>query len=168
MKIKELNKLSKEKLFEALFMCCGCTHWVNEMVEHFPIDDENSLKLMAEKLWNNCKEKEWLEAFSHHPRIGNTKDLAKKFPATLHFTSNEQKTASKANKDTLEKLIRSNDEYFDKFGFIFIVFATGKSAEEILDILHSRMINSRAKELKIAAGEQNKITLLRIEKLLAS
>ena len=93
--------------------------------------------------------------------------MVKKFAATAGWASGEQAGAAAASKETLEKLAAGNSAYQEKFGFIFIVCATGKSAAELLAILRARLPNAREAELKTAAAEQAKITKLRLEKLLA-
>jgi 2-oxo-4-hydroxy-4-carboxy-5-ureidoimidazoline decarboxylase len=149
---------------ELLFQCCGSSEWVKCMSSYFPFDSVQSLKERAGKCWDLCSEEDWMEAFSHHPRIGDKDALRKKF-ATDKWASGEQQNVSKADESVITSLQEYNDEYFDKYGFIFIICATGKSAEEMLLAIKQRMSNSRSEELIIAAGEQRKIMHLRLEKL---
>jgi 2-oxo-4-hydroxy-4-carboxy-5-ureidoimidazoline decarboxylase len=111
-------------------------------------------------------EADWREAFTHHPRIGDVSKLREKFASTATWSSQEQKGVSGASEETIQALAQGNRAYEEKFGFIFLVCATGKSAEEMLALLRERMPNDAAAELRIAAGEQAKITRIRLEKLL--
>lgn len=166
MTLHEFNILSKERLIEELTKCCGSSAWVNKMLPFIPADDMVELLEDAEEQWWKCSEDDWREAFARHPKIGDTASLAKKFASTAKWASGEQSGVSAANKETIEALAEGNRLYEEKFGYIFIVCATGKSAEEMLDLLHERLPNEPGEEIKIAADEQNKITKLRIEKLL--
>lgn len=165
MTIPEFNQLPRAAQTIALQKCCGAHAWVEKMQAYFPLDAAVNVFQIAEKAWEECSEADWLEAFTHHPRIGNTDDLAKKFANTAHWASDEQRGTSVAAQATIDALYRANNAYFDKFGFIFIICATGKSADEMLEALLQRLPNDRAAELKIAAGEQAKITQLRLQKL---
>ena len=132
----------------------------------FPVEDLVELLEDAEEEWYKCSPEDWKEAFSHHPKIGDIDSLKKKFASTANWAMGEQSGASKAGEETIKAFAKGNKEYEDKFGYIFIVCATGKSAEEMLDILQSRLTNDPKVEIEIAADEQNKITRLRLEKLL--
>ena len=167
MTLHELNILPKEQLIQALFNCCGSATWVNKMRPFFPADDMVELLNDAEDQWYQCSEADWLEAFTHHPKIGDVESLKKKFAATAQWASGEQGAVSRATEETLQALAKGNDNYEKKFGFIFIVCATGKSANEMLALLNNRLPNNREEEIKIAMDEQNKITQLRLQKLLA-
>ncbi|MBC7587657.1 MAG: 2-oxo-4-hydroxy-4-carboxy-5-ureidoimidazoline decarboxylase [Chitinophagaceae bacterium] len=166
MTLHQLNILPKEQLEEELFKCCGSTAWVNKMLPFFPAEDLIEILEDAEEQWYQCSEEDWLEAFTHHPKIGDVESLKKKFASTATWASGEQSGAAAASQQTLEALAKCNDEYEQKFGYIFIVCATGKSAAEMLQLLQQRLPNNPSEEIKIAADEQNKITKLRIEKLL--
>jgi 2-oxo-4-hydroxy-4-carboxy-5-ureidoimidazoline decarboxylase len=167
MTLHELNTLPKDLLKQELFKCCGSHTWVDKMLVFFPADDMVELLNDAEDQWYECSEADWLEAFTHHPKIGDVESLKKKFAATAQWASGEQGSVAEASQQTLEALAKGNEAYENKFGFIFIVCATGKSAEEMLALLEARLPNSREEEINIAMDEQNKITKLRIEKLLS-
>lgn len=136
---------------------------------YFPADDLVELLEDAEEIWFELSTDDWKEAFSHHPKIGDVDSLKKKFDAvdlvTTGWASGEQSGVNTASPQLLEALAEGNRQYEEKFGYIFIVCATGKSAEEMLGILHQRLRNSPEEEIKIAADEQNNITKLRLEKL---
>lgn len=167
MTLHEFNILPKQQLKQELFKCCGSTVWVEKMLTIFPVDDLVELLEDAEEKWYQCSEKDWLEAFKHHPKIGDIESLQQKFASTAQWAEEEQNGTGNASTDILHQLKNKNEEYEKKFGYIFIVCATGKSAEEMLDILQSRLPNSKEEEIKIAADEQDKITKLRLEKLLS-
>jgi 2-oxo-4-hydroxy-4-carboxy-5-ureidoimidazoline decarboxylase len=136
------------------------------MLPFFPADDLVELLEDAEEQWYLCSEQDWKEAFAHHPKIGDAESLKKKFASTAHWASEEQGGVNTASPQTIEALAKGNQEYEKKFGYIFIIYATGKSAEEMLAILQSRLQNNPEVEIEVAADEQNKITKLRLEKLL--
>lgn len=166
MTLQELNKLSQPELKEALLKCCGSSTWVKMMMTYFPEDNMEALLDCAEELWSECSEDDWKEAFSHHPKIGDVESLTKKFAATANWASGEQASVNTASKETIEALAEGNRLYEERFGYIFIVCATGKSAEEMLSLLQVRLNNKPEDEIKIAAAEQNKITKLRLQKLI--
>ena len=155
--------LSKEDLFK----CCGSTAWADEMFSKNPFGSLSEIKSLSDKTWFSLSEKDWKEAFSHHPEIGDTASLRKKFAATASWAAGEQSGVHQAGEKVLQELKVCNDLYKARFGYIFIVCATGKSAEEMLTLLKKRLINNPANEIMIAAEEQNKITHLRLDKLFA-
>ncbi|MEO9211100.1 MAG: 2-oxo-4-hydroxy-4-carboxy-5-ureidoimidazoline decarboxylase [Ginsengibacter sp.] len=167
MTIAEFDHLDIKKKKELLFNCCGCNAWVKGMLEIFPVNDLIDLLEYAEEKWYDCNPAEWLEAFEHHPKIGDIDSIQKKFAETADYAENEQAGVSPNDKKILEELIKANEEYEDVFGYIFIVFATGKTAAEMLAILNERLLNNPHDELIVAAGEQDKITKLRLQKLFA-
>lgn len=166
MTLHDLNTLSQPQLREVLKKCCSSTSWVKMMMTHFPAEDLVEILETAEETWYSCSEDDWKEAFSGHPEIGDVSALEEKFKSTAAWAGNEQSSVRQSSKETIEALAEGNRLYRDKFGYIFIVCATGKSAEEMLGLLHARMQNNPAEEIRIAAEEQNKITKLRLEKLL--
>ncbi len=150
-----------------LTRCCGATRWVEEMLRRRPFADAQALRSAAEAVWAGMERSDILEAFSHHPPIGG--DLAAlraKFAATLAWASEEQGGVTQASDDTLRKLKAGNLAYEARFGYIFIVFASGKSAAEMLALLEARLTHGQDEELVIAAREQAAIMGMRLEKLL--
>jgi len=167
MTIEELNNLSDQEAFEELFKCCGSTRWANQVNAEKPFESESALIDLADKVWASCKGSDYKEAFTHHPKIGDIESLSKKFASTAKWASGEQKNVESASKTTITRLAELNETYASKFGFIFIVCATGKSADEMLQLLEERIGNNQAEELEIAAAEQHKITIIRLRKLLS-
>jgi len=166
MSIDRLNAMPAEDVRPLLFNCCGSEVWVDRVLSRRPFKDREALFKLAEKEWHQCGEADCREAFSQHPKIGDLESLEKKFASTKKWAGGEQAGVRTAQKETLEALARCNREYEEKFGYIFIVCATGKSAKEMLRIISERLENDPEKEIKIAMIEQQKITRLRLEKLL--
>ena len=166
MTLHELNTLPKSQLRQELMKCCGSVAWVEKIMTFFPIEDLVELLEDAEEQWFKCSPEDWKEAFSYHPKIGDLDSLKTKFASTANWAMGEQSGASTASEETIKALAKGNTAYEAKFGYIFIVCATGKSAAEMLAILQSRLPNDPKEEIEIAADEQNKITRLRLEKLL--
>lgn len=146
-----------------LTRACGSARWVDRMMARRPFGTERKLLFAARNEWFGLTEADWLEAFAHHPRIGDRASLAERFPATHDLSADEQAAVGAAHADVLGELADGNDEYFKRFGFIFIVCATGKTAPEMLQLLRDRLSNDRASELRIAAEEQARITALRLQ-----
>ena len=167
MTIEELNRLTGPALREVLGLCCGAAAWLEGMLGLFPVATSAVLLREAERIWYSCEEKDWREAFTHHPKIGDLESLRVKWHSTGQWAAGEQSGVKVASEDVLEKLAAGNEAYEKKFGYIFIVCATGKSAEEMLALLTARLSNTAGTEIGIAMGEQNKITRIRLEKLLA-
>ena len=167
MTIADFDHLDIEQKKKLLYQCCGSTAWVEKMLTIPPANDLIDLFEDAEEKWYECSEKDWKEAFSNHPKIGDLESLKKKFASAAQWATNEQSGVNVATEKTLERLAKGNKLYEEKFGYIFIICATGKSAEEMLENLEERLSNDPKDEIKIAAGEQNKITQLRLEKFFA-
>ncbi len=167
MLLRKFNKLPKTKAMAELEKCCGAGKWCRLMMKDFPFPSKRKLLSLAKRNWfERCKEKDYLEAFEHHPKIGDVRSLKKKFASTSKWAGQEQASVQEANDQVIKALAKGNKAYEKKFGYIFIVCATGKTAEEMLALLEARLNNEPEEELKIAMGEQHKITLIRIEKLL--
>lgn len=163
----EFNQLAPDKASEKLQTCCGASKWLEQMLQSFPFADEKDLFDTARKTWyENCGQEDYLEAFKHHPKIGDRESLAKKIASTKDWAGEEQAAVADAHANTIAELADLNEVYFQKFGYIFIVFATGKSAKEMLSLLKQRLEHDPEEELAVAMGEQFKITLLRLQKLI--
>jgi len=160
-----INAGKAEEAVTMLRKCCGSERWVKGMVEQLPFRSQEELLEKAQAVWATCQEEDWLEAFRHHPKIGDIESLKAKFASTSDWAGKEQGGVQGASDEVIQKLVKGNSDYESKFGFIFIVCATGKGANEMLEILTSRMGNSREQELRNAAAEQMKITVIRLNKL---
>jgi len=164
MTIASFDHLEPEAKKALLLTCCGSSAWADKMIQMPPAEDLIDLFEDAEESWYKCTEDDWKEAFSRHPKIGDIQALRKKFTSD-QVAADEQASVTQASEQTLQLLANANEQYEKKFGYIFIVFATGKSADEILEILNNRLRNTPEEEIKVAMDEQNKITKLRLEKI---
>jgi 2-oxo-4-hydroxy-4-carboxy-5-ureidoimidazoline decarboxylase len=158
----ELDAASDADARALLTRACGASRWVDRMMARRPFGSDARLLRTARIEWFGLTEADWLEAFSHHPKIGDRASLAARFPATHDLSANEQAGVGDAREDVLGTLAEANQAYLDRFGFIFIVCAAGKTAEEMLALLRARLPNDRATELRNAAEEQAKITAIRL------
>jgi 2-oxo-4-hydroxy-4-carboxy-5-ureidoimidazoline decarboxylase len=161
-----LNALSLQEAFRRFFHCLGVESWARGMAHSRPFASEAAMLGRAETLWSEFDDAAWLEAFAHHPKIGDLASLRRRFAATATFTTREQAGVAAAAPELLERLAAANAAYEARFGFIFIVCATGKTAAEMLGLLEERLEHERGAELTIAAREQQKISRLRLAKLL--
>ena len=158
MTIAELNVAPQARVIRVFLECCGSREWATRMLSQRPFADAQALLDAADRNWLALSEVDWLEAFAAHPRIGEQTDSA--------VSRREQGPALRAADAMQQALAHGNAAYYEKFGFIFIVFATGKTADEMLAMLRSRLNNDRAAEVRTAAAEQMKITRLRLQRLL--
>jgi OHCU decarboxylase len=158
----DIDNARPEAAREMLSRACGSPRWVDRMMARRPFGRDVKLRSVARIEWFGLTEADWLEAFSQHPRIGDRAELEARFPETHDLSAREQAAVGSAREDVLTALADGNRAYFERFGFIFIVCATGKSADEMLDLLRDRLPHDRATELRIAAEEQAKITALRL------
>ena len=166
MTLEQLNRLDDAAARAAFERCCGARRWVERMCEGRPYRDRAALAAAAERAFETLERADWLEAFAHHPRIGDLASLRAKYASTAAWAGEEQRGAAGAADDTLLALTDGNRAYEQRFGYIFIVCATGKSADEMLALLRARLPNPPEREVPVAAEEQMKITRLRLEKLL--
>jgi allantoicase len=166
--LERFNRLPRQRAQRALFDCCGSRNWAQQMAARRPFAGERELFETADKIWATLARKDWLEAFLHHPPIGEKRAKAKQSAAASNWSTKEQSEAQKAAPDVLQEVAAQNRIYAEKFGYVFLICATGKTSEEILSALRRRLPNDPATELRVAAEEQSKITRLRLEKLLES
>ncbi|MBL0046443.1 MAG: 2-oxo-4-hydroxy-4-carboxy-5-ureidoimidazoline decarboxylase [Flavobacteriales bacterium] len=167
MTLDALNRLSEADATVAFEQCCGAARWVERMVIDRPFESLPEMLEISDRIWEECDLDDYLEAFQGHPRIGDVESLANKYANTKAWAGGEQKGVEGADRGVLERLAKGNIDYEEKFGHIFIVCATGKSAAEMLALLEARMPNDPKTEVMVAAEEQNKITRIRLKKLLA-
>lgn len=165
MNLTDLNQLSKKDAKLLFMQCCTSVQWVNKMTDARPYADMSSLKNNADDSWKVLQESDFLQAFEGHPKIGDVNSLKEKYSNTKKLASGEQGLVSEATEQVISDLSLGNEKYFNKFGFIFIVCATGKSASEMLFLLQQRLPNSRKIELINASEEQRKIFQIRLDKL---
>ncbi|MEO8706253.1 MAG: allantoicase [Kofleriaceae bacterium] len=172
--IAKLDTMPVDAARAALRKCCGSSKWADAMLARRPFEDVPALLRIAERIWWSLAEADHREAFAAHPKIGEAKVPPGRpgdsrpidAETTARWTRDEQKGAAGASVETASLLARGNREYEAKHGFIFIVCATGRSAETMLADLNDRLDNPTAEELRTAAEEQAKITRLRLHKLI--
>ena len=164
--IGKLNRLSAEEARAALLACCGSTRWADATAALRPFWDVGQLLNIGGRVWRELGREDWLEAFRAHPKIGESRPERETGAAARAWSEGEQARAREASDATLESLAEANREYEGRFGFIFIVCAAGRSAEEMLAALRERLGNDPEAELRVAAGEQWRITELRLGKFL--
>jgi OHCU decarboxylase len=163
-KINSADVADAESMFRD---CCGSSEWAKKMTSSRPFNSEAEMLAKAVKFWNDLDANDWLEAFAAHPRIGETRRAPTQQARSASWSADEQAGASSANEKLKEELADLNRKYFEKFGFIYIVCATGKSAAEMTEICRDRLGNDRETEIANAAAEQQKITEIRLRKLLS-
>lgn len=157
MTLDELNSAPRDVAERELGACCGSARWSAAMSARRPFESAEQLYGTADAVWRSLDRSDWLEAFGHHPRIGDT---------ASGWARDEQSASRDASAETRRRLVELNHEYERRFGYVFLIFATGKTAPEILAGLERRMQNDADTELRVAADEQAKITRLRLAKLL--
>jgi len=154
--VRRVNTLADPR--EELQSCCGSTAWIEGMIAARPFRDWDQMIAAGDRIWSSLSPNDWQEAFRAHPRIGERK-------ASARWSTAEQSGTHGAAQQTMDALAQGNCEYEAKFGHVFLIRATGRSADEMLANLRERMKNDPQTELRVAAEEQRKITALRLEKL---
>ncbi len=163
-----LNSLSPAAAESELLKCCGSTVWAQRLSVARPFSSLEELNRKASEIWWSLGEGDWLEAFRSHPKIGERKAEQVVSPEAQSWSEQEQSATHNTAQATMQTLRELNRLYEEKFGYIFIICATGKSTEDIIANLRRRLNNDYQEELEISAEEQNRITQLRLTKLLAS
>jgi allantoicase len=161
---RALAAMSDDGARAALSRCNGSSRWVDAMLAARPFVSRAALEGVAHEAWWRLERTDWLEAFGHHPRIGGDQ-LRAKFAPTAGWSSQEQAGVAGADEATLQRLVAGNAAYEARYGWIFLVCASGLSASELADRMEARLHHSPENELRIAAGECLRITLLRLAKL---
>jgi len=163
-----LNALPNDQALTELKSCCGSNRWATGVASGRPFATFAQLLDTAQQVWWQLEPADWLEAFRSHPKIGQKKAETSASARSQQWSRNEQSGMQQAPAETATALALLNEAYETRFGYIFIVCATGKSSEEMLAILRERIENEPDDELKIAAAEQAKITEIRLKKLLST
>jgi 2-oxo-4-hydroxy-4-carboxy-5-ureidoimidazoline decarboxylase len=153
-----LDAMPEAQATELLSEGCASSRWVAAMLAKRPFGSREAVLDAADEIWTSLDGDDWREAFAHHPRIGE--------PTPSSIAAKEQSGVSDAASEVREGLAKANRDYEERFGYIYIVCATGKTAEEMLAIAQARLENDPDTELRVAAEEQRKITRLRLQKLL--
>jgi|ERR1700730_1523822 len=161
------NHLPAEAAFSEILSCCGSRAWAEGMVRRRPLSDKATLIAASDEIWLGLAESEWMEAFSSHPRIGESGVAQSSGAQPAAWSAQEQREAAAAGDAVRMALAEANQKYERRFNHIFIVCATGKSGPEILEILQRRLQNDKETELHEAAEQQRQITQIRLEKWLS-
>jgi len=159
------NAASEAAALDAMIACCGSRRWAAEMVARRPIDSPGDLGATADQIWSTMKESDWMQAILCHPRIGEGK-ARHATEKSREWSQKEQSLALNADNDILKLLATGNEIYEMRFGFTYIVCATGKTAAEMLAILERRLKSDRDTELREAAEQQRQIMQIRLRKWL--
>jgi OHCU decarboxylase len=163
-----LDRMPAGRVAALLAECCASSRWVTAMVSRRPYATAEALHAAAREIWRSLDGEDWLEAFAHHPRIGSRASDRPQGERGEAWSAGEQAGVDAAQRDVVDELAKINRAYEQRFGFIYIVCATGLSAEEMLAMARARMQHSVQHELTVAAEEQSRITALRLDKLLAA
>lgn len=163
--VDRLSRVSQGELRDLLRRCCESEHWVERVAAERPFDSDEKLFERSREIWWELGADDWREEFAHHPRIGELQGDGSEVQATRSWIRDEQEGAAAASAATREALEQANAAYEERFGHVFVIAATGLSAEEILGRLRERLDNDPETELKTAADEQFKITRHRLEQL---
>ena len=166
MSLEKINNAARKDAVTLFSKCCGSESWINKMISSRPFNTREELFEKSAEIWYSLEPADWKEAFEHHPKIGDLNSLKEKYSITKSIAANEQSGIDNADDSILRELSALNEEYEKRFGYIFIVCATGKSADEMLSVLKLRIRKSPETEIKSAMEEQNKITKIRLEKIL--
>ena len=162
--LENWNRLEQETATKVILPCNGSRAWAIGVVNEYPFDTPEQLFAASDKVWRSLPESDWQQAFDSHPRIGEQK--AKSATQQSATWSEDEQSAAQLDAETQQKLLAANKKYEAKFGHIFLICATGKSANEIFASLHQRLKNNAATELQEAAEQQRRITQLRLRKWL--
>jgi OHCU decarboxylase len=160
------NQLSGEDAAREILDCCGSAAWARKLASRRPLKEESLLVMASDEIWSRLGTEDWLEAFAKHPRIGERKAPQLASAQSAEWSKQEQQNVDAAGEVVQSALAQANRDYEQRFGRVFIVCATGKSAPEMLDILRHRLQNDDVTELREAAEEQRKITNIRLKKWL--
>ena len=161
MMLDDLNLLDADAAIQAFLRCCGSSRWARNMVEARPFASAEALAAAADAIWWGLQPQDWREAFAAHPEIGSGAT-----GSTAAWSAEEQAGVADAAGQTRRRLAEANQEYRARFGYIFIVCASGRSGDEMLVRLEARLRHDPDRELRVAAEEQRNITQLRLRKLL--
>ncbi len=164
--LPRLNSLSQADATMEFLKCCGANRWATQLERSRPFANWQELLTTADRIWWNLDRQDWLEAFRSHPQIGERKAAQTVSEQSARWSEGEQSGVREAATGTLSALADANREYLEKFGYIFIVCATGKTTGEMLALCRERLSHEADAELRVAAEEQRRITHLRLRKLL--
>ena len=164
--LQRWNTLSADEAVHEILQCCGSKAWARGVSDRRPFVDEAALLAASDKTWQNLDESDWMEAFQSHPRIGESGAPKAATSQSAAWSSQEQQKVNVADDAVKAALEEGNREYERRFRRIFIVCATGRSADEMLEVLRRRLRNDEKTELHQSAEQQRQITHIRLKKWL--
>ncbi len=165
-RLNRLNGLAQDEALGVFLRCCGATRWAAFMASGRPFADDAALDAAVSTAFAKLTREDWLEAFAHHPRIGDVSRLRERFAHSGDLSEKEQGVAmAAANEAIIQRLFTLNQAYEARHGHIFIVCASGKSAAEMTALLEARIDLDLDTEVGNCAAEQAKITALRLAAL---
>jgi 2-oxo-4-hydroxy-4-carboxy-5-ureidoimidazoline decarboxylase len=165
--LERWNGLPLPDAVQEILPCCGSKAWAGGMAARRPFHDVTTLLAASDETWSNLSAADWMEAFRSHPRIGESQALESASVQSAAWSAQEQQNVAAAGETAKSALAEANEKYERRFGHIFIVCATGKSAAEILEILRRRLQNDERTELLEAAEHQRQIIRIRVKKWLS-
>jgi allantoicase len=163
--LRQWNAMDAPELAGALADFCAAPSWIARMTAARPFATAATVFASSDAASAALTADDWREAFRHHPRIGERTAERAQSAAAADLSSREQAGVQGAASSDLQALSEGNRAYEDRFGYVFIVCASGRTAPEMLALLRDRLKNDPESELRVAAGEQRKITRLRLERL---
>jgi OHCU decarboxylase len=158
--LANFNRASSDEAQAMLAKCCGSSVWIAQLTALRPFSNKAMLFAAADEIWRGLSTDDWLEAFRAHPRIGDSA------PKSGSWSAQEQAGMTTAGSDLRAAMASANRAYEERFGFIYIVCATGKTAPELLSILETRLGSAREHELQEAAEQQRRIMQMRLRRWL--
>jgi len=164
--VEQLDRLAPEDARRALEACCASSKWVTAMLAGRPFDSPEAVLAASDAAWAKTGPDDWKEAFLAHPRIGEKKATAPQSVMARRWSAREQQGMSAATDEEKLAMVDANRAYEERFGFRYIVCATGKTAAEMVAFAQRRLTSTVDEELRVAAAQQHEITRLRLEKLL--
>jgi allantoicase len=164
--LRQLNAMDDQEIRAALADFCAGPAWIERMAASRPFATTADVLAAAEAAADDAGPDDWREAFRHHPRIGERAAERPQSDTARALSAREQSGAGEASPADLEALAEGNRAYQDRFGYVFIVSAAGRTAAQMLALLRERLKNDPDAELRVAAGEQRRITRLRLERVL--
>lgn len=167
MRVADFDELPAAEAAEPMRACCGAARWAAEMVARRPFHTVGAVLVEADDVWRSLEPADWLEAFAHHPRVGERVGDVAQNARGAAWSAGEQSGVRDAGDELRARLAAANREYEERFGHIYLVCATGLTADDLLARAESRLTNDAETELRVAAEEQRRITRLRLEKLFA-
>lgn len=164
--VTQLDEMPAEEAGGLFKECCGSSRWVAMMLARRPFRFRDSVFFAADLFWKSLTLRDCMEAFAHHPRIGEKEGAKPQGERGAAWSAREQSGMNVVEAELRKEITETNREYEDRFGYIYIVSAQGKTAAELLTIAKDRLRNNPETEIRVSCDEQKKIMHLRLEQLI--